>query len=133
MATTDVNDAYRNVRIDPDQAHNFCYTIVDLIVIDFRLTFGWTGSPGFFGVMASAAEHAHCRTNMNNVELLPEGIKMTKHIKIVERWEAGDPTPVPSDVSVPPTIGGEWDSPFHTVVYVEDDAHARVQQSDEDQ
>ena len=24
MATTDVDDAYRNVRIDPNQAHNFC-------------------------------------------------------------------------------------------------------------
>lgn len=38
MATTDVNDAYRNVRVDPDQAHNFCY-VVDDIVIDFRLMF----------------------------------------------------------------------------------------------
>ena len=55
MATTDINDAYRNVRIDPNQAHNFCYTIGDRFVIDFRLTFGWTGSPGNFGVMASVA------------------------------------------------------------------------------
>ena len=35
MATTDVTDAYRNVRIDPNQAHNFCYTVGDLVVIDF--------------------------------------------------------------------------------------------------
>ena len=27
MATTDVNDAYRNVIIDPNQAHNVCYTV----------------------------------------------------------------------------------------------------------
>ena len=52
MATTDVNDAYRNVRIDPNQVHNFCYTVGNLVVIDFRLTFGWTSSPGNFGVMA---------------------------------------------------------------------------------
>lgn len=59
MATTDVNDAYRNVRVNPDQAHNFCYAVGDLVVVDFRLTFGWTGSPGHFGVMASAAEYSH--------------------------------------------------------------------------
>ena len=87
MATTDVNDAYRNVRVDPDQAHNFCYAVDDLIAIDFRLTFGWTGSPGNFGVMASAARHAHNNTNLDNVQLLPEGTKMMEHVKIVDgRW-----------------------------------------------
>ena len=40
MATTDVNDTYRDVRIDPNQAHSVCYTVGDLVVIDFRLTFG---------------------------------------------------------------------------------------------
>ena len=40
MATTDVNDAYHNVIIDPNQAYNFCYTVGDLVVIDFKLTFG---------------------------------------------------------------------------------------------
>ena len=69
MATTDVTDAYRNVRIDPNQPHNSCYTVGDLVVIDFRLTFGWTGSPGNFGVMASAAEHSHCNTDLSNVHV----------------------------------------------------------------
>ena len=67
MSTTDVNDAYRNVRVEPEQAHNFSYVVDDLVVIDFRLTFGWTGSPGHFGVMASAAEHSHCNTNLESV------------------------------------------------------------------
>ena len=43
MSKADVSDAFRNVRVDPDQAHNFCYIVGDL-VIDFRLTFGWSGS-----------------------------------------------------------------------------------------
>ena len=42
MSKADVSDAFRNVRIGPD-----------LVVIDFRLTFGWSGSPGFWGVMLS--------------------------------------------------------------------------------
>ena len=133
MATTDVNDAYRNVRIDPNQAHNFCYTVGDLVVIDFRLTFGWTGSPGNIGVMASAAEHSHRNTDLSNVQLLPEGVKMMEHVEIVDRWEVGDPTPVPPDAKNRASKGGKLSSPFHTVVYVDDDhGLIRAQQSDED-
>ena len=100
MDTTDVNDAYRHVRTDPNQAHNFCYTVGDLVVIDFRLPFGWTGSPGNFGVMASAAEHSHCNTDLSNVQLFPEGVKMMEHVKIVDHWEVVDPTPVPPDAKL---------------------------------
>ena len=132
MATTDVNDAYRNVRIDPNQDHNFCYTIGDLVVIDFRLTFGWTGSPGNFGVMASAAEHSHCNTDLSNVQLLPEGVNMMEHVEIVDRWEVGDPTPVPPDAKIRASKGGKLSSPFHTVVYVDDHGLIRAQHSDED-
>lgn len=40
MATTDVNNAYKNVTVAPDQAQKFCYTVEDVLVADFRLTFG---------------------------------------------------------------------------------------------
>ena len=49
MSKSDVSDAFRNVRIDPDEAHNFCYTEGELVVIDFRLTFGWSAPPPDFG------------------------------------------------------------------------------------
>ena len=39
-----VSDAFRNVRIDPDQEHNYCETVGDLIIIDFRLTFAWSAA-----------------------------------------------------------------------------------------
>ena len=132
VATTDVNDAYRNVRIDPNQAHNFCFTVGDLVVIDFRLMFGWTGSPGIFGVMASAAEHSHCNIDLSNVQVLPEGIKIMEHVEIVDRWEVGDPTPVPPDAKIRASKGGKLSSPFDTVIYVDDHGLTRAQQSDED-
>ena len=37
---------------------------------------------------------------------------MMENVKIVDRWEVGDPTPVPP--------GGKLSSPFHTVVCVDD-------------
>ena len=67
MSKADVSDAFRNVRVDPDQAHNFCNTIGGLVVVDFRLTFGWSGSPGYWGVMAAAAEHLHCHASLESV------------------------------------------------------------------
>ena len=132
MAITDVNDAYHNVRIDPNQAHSFCYTVGDLVFIDFRLMFEWTGLPGSFGVMASAAERSHCNADLSNVQLLPEGVKMMEHVEIVYRWDVGDPTPVPPDAKNRASKGGKLSSPFHTVVYVDDHGLIRAQQSDED-
>ena len=35
MSKADVADAFRNVRVQPDQAHNSCYTVGDLVVIDY--------------------------------------------------------------------------------------------------
>ena len=58
MSKADVSDAFRNVRVDPDEDHNFCYTVGELVVIDFCLTFGWSGWPGFWGIMTAAAEQA---------------------------------------------------------------------------
>ena len=87
MSKAGVSDAFRNVRINRHEAHNFCYTIGELIVIDFRLAFGWSGSPGFWGVMSAAAEHAHCNTTLASAPNSGKGADMMKHVKVVDRWE----------------------------------------------
>ena len=53
------NGFVRNARVTLHQAKNFRYMVDDVLVSDFRLTFGWAASPGYWGLMASAAEHAH--------------------------------------------------------------------------
>ena len=126
MSKADVSDAFRNVRIDPHQAHNFCYTVGDLVVIDFRLTFGWSGSPGFWGVMAAAAEHSHCHTSVQTARVLSEGKSMMAHVKVVDRWEEGLPTPVPTDANIQAHNGGGKLDPFFTAVYVDDYLLVRV-------
>ena len=82
--------------------------------------------------MASAAEHSHCNTDLSNVQVLPEGVKMVEHVEIGDRWEVGDPTPVPPDAKIRASKGGKLSSPFHTVVHVDDHDLIRAQQSDED-
>ena len=46
LAKADVTDAFRNVRVAPDQAQNVCCMVDDGLVANFRLTFGWASSPG---------------------------------------------------------------------------------------
>lgn len=50
------NNAHRNVRLAPDDARKFCYVIDVVLVADFRQTFGWASSSGFWGVMAVAVK-----------------------------------------------------------------------------
>ena len=106
MSKVDVSDAIRNIQVDPDQAHNFCYLVGGLIVIDFRLTFGWSGSPGFWAILAGDAEHAHCNTTLDFARLLDEGKYMMAHVKVVETWEEGIPTPVPLQTKIRTHPGG---------------------------
>ena len=49
LAKENVTDAFRNVRIAPHQAQNFCYVVDDVLVSDFRLIFGWGGIAGVLG------------------------------------------------------------------------------------
>ena len=72
MSKTHVPEDFRNVRVDPDKAHIFCYTVRGQEVIDFRLTFGWSR---FLGVMSATAAHAHCNTTIDQAQLLDEGNK----------------------------------------------------------
>ena len=106
MSKADVSDAYPRVRIDPDGAHNFVYTVGELVVIDFRLTFGWSGSPGFWGVVSAAAELAHCSTTLVSAQILSEGADMMAHVKVVDLWEDGNPTTVPADAKIRAYPGG---------------------------
>ena len=128
-----MSDAFRNLRIAPEYANKFCYVLDDLIVADLRLTFGWAGSPGFWGLLSSATEHPQCNTSVRNVHILSEGEDMMSHVTIVEPWEEGAPARVPHDTEARPFAGGGLLDPFFATVYVDDFILARVQQDPSDQ
>lgn len=44
----DIKSALRQAGVAPDLAAAFTYRIEDLIFVDFRLQFGWRGSPGWW-------------------------------------------------------------------------------------
>ena len=77
----DVCSAFRQIPVDPAGAPAFAYVLEDFLVADLRLQFGWRGSPGWFGVVASAIEHARRNTTRESVELSPSGIRTTAHVR----------------------------------------------------
>ena len=54
------------------------------------------------------------------------------HVKGVDRWEEGTPTPIPSGAKVRAHSGGEISDPLFTTVYVDAYLLIRVQHSDDD-
>ena len=129
LAKADVTEAFRNVRVAPDQAQFFCYMVDDVLVADFRLTLGWASSPGHWGVMSEAAAHSRRNTTtVESAEILPGGKAMMSHVKITEPWEIGRPRQVPHCVRVKnkDVPRGGPHEPFFTTVYVDDFVMARV-------
>ena len=41
--------------------------------------------PGCWGVMAAAAEHAYLNTSLGSSQVVPEGVDLMAHVKIVDR------------------------------------------------
>ena len=101
-------------------------------MIDFRLIFRWSGSPGFWGIMSAVAERAHFNTTINSIQLLDEGKERMAHVKVVGRWEERKPTPIPPDAKIRVHTGEEIADPFLTTVYVDDNLLIKVQHSDDD-
>ena len=58
----------------------------------FRLTFKYAASPGCWGLMAPAAENAHCNTIVERALILPDGKAMMSHVKILGPRETKKPT-----------------------------------------
>ena len=54
------------------------------------------------------------------------------HVKVVDRWEEGKPTPIPPDAKIRAHAGRELDDPFSATVYVYDYLLIKVQHSDVD-
>ena len=120
-----MSDAFRNVRIAPEHTNKFCYVLDGLIVAGLRLTFGWAGSPRFWGLLSSTAEHAHYNTYVRDAQILSEEENMMSHVNFVAPWE-GAPAKVPHDTEARSSAGEGLLDLFFTTIYVDDFILVRV-------
>ena len=62
LKNMDVKNAFRQMGVVLDRTAAFTYRMEDLIFVDLRLHFGGRGSPGWWGLVASAIQEAHRAT-----------------------------------------------------------------------
>ena len=79
----DVKDAFRRLHVAWEKAPTFAYMVNDLIVVDFRLPFGWRNSPGWWALHASAVRHAYCNTSLRTARVLPDAHEIAKNIRVI--------------------------------------------------
>ena len=73
LCRVDVKEAFRQVLVDPVGASVFGYVTGGRVVVDLRLQFGWRNSPGYWGLLASALEHARTRSTFQGAVVSPQG------------------------------------------------------------
>ena len=116
---SDLKSAFRQVPVSPGGAQAFAYVFGEFLVVDLRLQFGWRGSPGWFGLVAGAIEHAQCNTPVEEAVFTPSGLRAVEHVRVEP--PTGRPVmPVPPHCVAPRIeTGGGRQRPF-TRFYVDD-------------
>ena len=74
LCRVDVKNAFRQVLVYPAGAPAFDYMFGDRVVVDLRLQFGWRNSPGFWGLMACALEHANTHSTFQGTDYPKKGL-----------------------------------------------------------
>ena len=82
IQTMNVKSAFWQIGVDPAGAAAFGYAIADYIVVDMRLQVGWRGSPGWWGLVASAMQDAQRKSTRVTGVILEEGIRATSQVTI---------------------------------------------------
>ena len=126
LCRVDVKDAFRQVLVDPAGAPAFGYVFGDRVVVDLRLHFGWRNSPGFWGLMASALEHAHTHSTFQGADVSQQGAAAVVHVRISP--PRGVPVvSIPGDCGPVSGSGGNAGNYFFVRYYVDDGILVEVQ------
>ena len=126
LCRVDVEDAFRQVLVDPVGAPAFGYVTGGHVVVDLRLQFGWRNSPGFWGLMASALEHSHTHSTFLDAVVSPQGVAAVAHVKMSP--PRGAPVAsLPRDCRPVPGTGGTTGGYFFVRYYVDDGILVEVQ------
>ena len=126
LSKLDVKSAFRQVPVDRSRAPIFGYVVEDLVVVDLRLQFGWTSSPGFWGIFSSALEHSHTHTTFEDALVSEHGRGAAESVHIADARNRVV-APLPSDCADLGEWGGRFYDPFFVRYYVDDGILVEVQ------
>ena len=97
----------------------FAYPMGGYVVVDLRLQFGWRKSPGFWGLMVSALEHAHTHSTFQDAAVSPQGAAAVEHVRLAPP-RGGSVRSLPRDCRTVSGSGGYAGSRFFVRYDVDD-------------
>ena len=125
----DVMNAFRQIPVDPDGTAAFGYVLGRYLFADLRVQFGWQGSPGWWGVVSAAMQHAQRNTTRVFASFSHAGDRAVEHVRIapssrrpVVSW--------PAACIVRPAEGGGAYDPAFVVFFMDDAISVEVQKED---
>ena len=122
----DVKNAFRQIPVDPDGAAAFGYVLGRYLFVDLRLQFGWRGSPGWWGVISAAMQHAQCNTTRASASFSQAGDRAVEHVTIAP--STGRPVVGwPAECVVRPAKGGGANDTAFVVFFMDDAISIEVQ------
>lgn len=120
LSKIDMTDAFRQVPVCGRDSPVFGYSFGKWVIVDRRLEFGWTNSPGNFCLLTSAIEHAHLHTKFDDAVVTNQGKVATQHITVPAAVGVESPPPFPPHCRIPPGVGGGAADNFFIRFYVDD-------------
>jgi len=112
----DVKNAFRQIPVDPDGAAAFGYVLGEYLFVDLRLQFGWRGSPGWWGVISAAMQHAQRNTTRASASFSRAGDRAVEHVTVAQA--TGRPVAQwPAECVVRPANGGGQDDPAFVICF----------------
>lgn len=96
-------------------------------MINRRLEFGWTDSPGCFCLLTSAWEHAHAATSVADAVVTEQGRAAATHIEVAPPTTPGQPSTFPPGCVLSRESGGRRNDSFFIGFYVDDGIRVEIQ------
>ena len=116
---THVKSAFWQVGADATGAETFSCVLRGYLFFDLRLQFGWRGSPGWWGLIASAIQQAQRQTKKASATVQAAGKDATAHVQ--GAWHTGVAVePLPRVCIVEEVKGGEKEDPAWIVFFMDD-------------
>ena len=81
----DVMNAFRKIPVDPDGARVFRYVLGEFLFTYLRLQFGWRGSPGWWGIISAAMQHAQRNNTRASALFSPAGDRSVEHVTVAQK------------------------------------------------
>ena len=122
----DVKSAFGQVGVDPAGAVAFGYVLGDHLFIDLRLQFGCRGSPGWWGVIASAVQQAQRQMTRASATILEAGVLAAAHVRVAANTGI-EAEPLPEGCTVAEVEGGGAADTAWVIFFMDDALSVEVQ------